>query len=581
MKKIILIIFLFSNIFLFAQTPDSVAVRSYRNEKGVLFWNKNLPVYIHISASPDEKGEQLDNTQQALYSNPYYFAKEGKNSFLIQGAVNKKAAKTYQKLYVSFPVMVDGISPKTFSHFLKAPSGKNNKGKYYGVGLEISLKSSDMISGVQRIFYSIDKGNFQKYTDTLKNFMDGNHILQYYAADNVGNREKVHIINFSVDTKMPQTTRQIVGEYLPDLETLSERSKIKLIAKDSSSEIKYTKYKIDKSPVKIYAGKSLLVGYLSNGYHTLKYFSVDKVNNIEDTISYIFYVDKVPPILTSDVLGDRYEVNNQVYFSGRTKFKLICVDNKSGIDSLKYSVDKKPYQDYKEAFYLPRIPGYHYVSYYAKDKFGNKTRSDSWEKTQYQTYGYNVEKIYIDLVGPTISAKFTGFYYFVNDTVLLGKDAEIQLYGHDAESGLQYISYALDGEKEETKYTKPIKITTHGKHTLEYFGYDNVNNRNIAKLVFYADFIPPKISYFYSVEAIGKKQGVDKFPSNLKIYLSATDLQVGTKKIEYKLNGKRELSYNKVVSGFIKGKVNKLTIYATDNLNNTSERTIEFFVKKR
>jgi len=478
-------------------------------------------------------------------------------------------------------VIVDGSAPVTRYSFSDAPNGINSKGKYYGVGLKISLVAKDKYSGVRNIFYSINQKPFVKYTDTSSSFMDGHYSLQFYSIDNVGNKEKTKKIIFTIDTKVPVTIHRIVGEYIPNLETLSERSKIELLPKDSSAEIKYTKYQIDKLPVKIYTGNALSVRYLSNGDHEIKYFSVDKVNNIEDTVSYKFYVDKASPILTSDVLGDRYVVNGQVYFSGRTKFKLICVDNKSGIDSLKYSIDKKPYKNYKEAFYLPRVPGYHYVSYYAKDKFGNTTRADFWEKTKYQTYNYSVDKIYIDLIGPDIAAKFTGFYYFVNDTVLLGKDAGIILYGKDNESGLQYMSWALDGEKEETKYTKEIKISTHGKHTLEYFGYDNVNNRNIGKLVFYADFTPPEINYYYSIERIGMENGIEKFPSNVKLYLAATDVQVGVKKIEYKLNNGTKHIYSKAIYGFNKGKVNELIIYAIDNLNNVSEKKIQFYVEKR
>ena len=579
MKKIIFILILSIN-YLYAQNIDTIKPVSYRDKNNNLYWNKKLPVYIHISSSPTEKGETLDATNKA-YSNPYYFANEGKNSFLIQGVKDNKTNAIYKKLYAQFPVIVDGSNPVTKHFFSNAPSGRNSKGKYYGVGLKISLTARDKYSGIRQIFYSINQKPFTKYTDTLTNFKDGHYSLQFYSIDNVGNKEKTKEIKFTVDTKAPVTIHRIVGEYIPNLETLSERSKIELLPKDSSAEIKYTKYQIDKLPVKIYAGKAIPVRYLSNGYHIIKYFSVDKVNNIEDTVSYKFYVDKASPILTSDVLGDRYVVNDQVYFSGRTKFKLICMDNKSGIDSLKYSIDKKPFKDYKEAFYLPRVPGYHYVSYYAKDKFGNTTRADSWENTKYQTYGYNVEKIYIDLVGPTIGAKFTGFYYFVNDTVLLGKDAGIILYGKDSESGLQYISWALDGEKEETKYTKEIKISTHGKHTLEYFGYDNVNNRNIGKLVFYADFNPPEINYYYSVENIGMENGIEKFPSNMKLYLAATDVQVGVKKIEYKLNNGIKSIYSKAIYGFNKGKVNELIIYATDNLNNVSEKKIQFYIEKR
>ncbi len=582
MKRFILFfITIFSISTIAAQEPEVIKFQSYRDSSGVLFWNLKLPVYLSISSSPSGNSEQLKNDNQAEYTQPYFFEKEGLNTFFTQGGINNKTSKTNTKINISYPVIVDGSTPKTKMLFLNAISGSNNKSAYYGPGLEIQMVSTDKYVGVKQIYYSLNGESFKKYNSIFTIAQEGEYNLKYYAIDFVGNREEIKTVVFRVDTKVPETKHRIVGEYIPELETLSERSKIELLPLDTASEIKYTKYQIDKSKPKFYAGKSIPVRYLSNGYHTIKYFSADKVGNIEDTVSYKFYVDKVPPILTSDVLGDRFVVNDQIYFSGRTKFKLICVDNKSGIDSLKYSIDDEPYKDYTEAFYLPRIPGFHIVSYYAKDKFGNITRSESWENTKYHSYGYSVEKIYIDLVGPTVAAKFTGFYYFVNDTVLLGKDASILLYANDNESGMQYISYSLDDEREETKFEKPIKITTHGKHRLEYFAYDNVNNRNIGELTFYADFVPPVISHYFSIEAIGDESGVLSYPSNVKLYLAGTDVQVGTKIVEYSLNGAAKLPYIKAVKGFKRGEVNEITVYATDNLNNTSSVDIKFFVRKR
>ncbi len=580
MKKIVSI---FISIIIFytsysQEQANSIPI-SYRDSSGTLFWNLKLPVFLSISSGPGGKTEQL--SAQNEFSNPYYFEKEGENSFNTLGATHNQSGKVNTQVNIQFKVIVDGTSPLSKANFLHAASGSNSKAKYYGPGLNVRLSAKDSYSGVKQIFYSINGQNYQIYNTELSFLSQGDFLLKYYAEDNVGNIEAENEIYFRVDNTIPETKHSIVGEYLPELETLSERSSIELIAQDTSAELAYTLYQLNNQAFIKYPGKPIPVKNLSNGFHTLRYFSVDNVQNQEDTNIYEFYVDRVPPILTSDVLGDRFVVNNQVYFSGRTKFKLICVDNKAGIDSLKYSIDNASFENYTEAFYLPRIPGYHLVSYYAKDRFGNTTRSESWENTQYQSFGYNVEKIYIDLVGPGIMAKFTGFYYFVNDTVLLGKDASIELFGQDNESGMQYMSYSLDGIKEETKYTDPIKVYTHGKHQLEYFGYDNVNNRDIGHLFFYADYNPPSIQYYFSVEPNGKKENLLEYPSNVALYLAASDEQVGTKIIEFSLNKGTRKTYLDAIKDFNAGEKNSIRIYATDNLNNISEKEIEFFVRKK
>jgi len=580
MKKIIVTIFAFLVFHAsYSQEQSAATPISYRDSSGTLFWNLKLPVYLSISSTPGGKTEQL--SAQTEFANPYFFEKEGENTFNTLGAIHNQTGKVNTQINIQFKVVVDGTSPLTKADFLNAASGSNAKAKYYGPGLIVRLSAKDTYSGVNHIYYSINNENYEIYNTELKFLSEGEFLLKYFAIDNVGNAEAINEVYFRVDNTLPQTKHTVLGEYLPELETLSERSSIELLAQDSAAELAYTLYQINNQPFTKYSGKPIEVKSLPNGFHTLRYFSVDKVANQEDTVVFQFYIDKVSPILTSDVLGDRFVVNNQVYFSGRTKFKLICVDNKSGIDSLKYSIDNATFENYTEAFYLPRIPGYHLVSYYAKDKFGNTTKSESWENTQYQSFGYNVEKIYIDLVGPSITAKFTGFYYFVNDTVLLGKDASIELYGQDNESGMQYLSYSLDGVKEETRYTSPIKVYTHGKHQLEYFGYDNVNNRNISHLFFYADYNPPAIHHYFNIEPVGFKENLPEYPNNVSLYLAASDIQVGTKLIEYSLNSGAKRAYLEAVKGFKTGERNSITIYATDNLNNTSEKTIEFFVLEK
>ncbi len=305
------------------------------------------------------------------------------------------------------------------------------------------------------------------------------------------------------------------------------------------------------------------------------------MGNKEPEQIFNFYLDKLSPILTSDILGDRYIVNEQVYFSGRTKMKLTAVDNKSGIKEVLYSIDAADFETYEQPFYLPSVPGTHIVRYYAIDNVENNTSSSSSKAVNYQldNYKYHVNKVYVDLVGPTLEFSYIGNNFKARDTMFISSKTKIKIAGTDAESGLQYLSYSLDGVLEETKYSEPFSIGTEGYHEIEYFGYDNVNNRNIDDFKLVVDNEAPELKYNFSIKSIGEEKGINKYPAYVVLYLAATDGKVGTKDIYYSLNGAAELKFSKFIEGFSSKTENLIKVRITDKLNNESSFEIKFYTE--
>jgi len=160
----------------------------------------------------------------------------------------------------------------------------------------------------------------------------------------------------------------------------------------------------------------------------------------------------------------------------------------------------------------------------------------------------------------------------------MGKTSKIKLYAKDEGSGLQYISYSIDGNLKETMYKKPFSIQGNGKHMIEYFAYDNVNNRNISKVYVIVDEDAPEPSYVFSVEAYRTEGGLDVYPSYVQIYLSGIDKMTGTEKIFYSINGSIEKLYTLPVSGFKKG-VNKMKFKTVDKLGNEKYLEHSFFIE--
>jgi hypothetical protein len=336
---------------------------------------------------------------------------------------------------------------------------------------------------------------------------------------------------------------------------------------DNLSGVAKVFYKFDKENFRQYPGgeSKIAFQYMSDGEHTLTYYSVDNVTNKEVEKSVKFYLDKTSPIMSADVLGDKFIVGDKVYFSGRTKLKLTAVDNKSGVKEMMYSINTDPFAKYSEPFYLPGKAGYHTVRFYAVDNTSNTATDD---------FHHSVGVVYVDLTGPSISHGFIGSTFVRADTVFVNPKTKVALYANDPEAGLKKIAYSLNGQSDELTYTtgKPIEMTnSSGMQTLDYFGYDNVNNKNSKSTFFIVDTKGPAISYQFGVAP-----NKEKYPSYTSLFLSATDAEVGTDQIKYSINGAKEQPYISQIKGFVKNKSYTITISATDLLGNVSTTEVKF-----
>jgi len=563
---------------LHAQTTIIPEKKSYEDSTGLLYWNKKVPVYLHLSSSPDKQGKLLKSKIHKKYTNPFYFDTEGINYMRTRYAVDTSSKKTiYPHIEILWEVYADGKPPVSKISFNGAKKYVFNNKTYYGKGLKIKLSAKDAGSGTETIYYSVNSNDYKSYNNEISPKTDDEKCeLKYYAVDKVGNIEDVkkNKVEFFIDEVPPETYHNVTGIDL-ERNIISLNTKIYLDASDSKSGLKATYFKFDDGPYMVYRGSVLPLKQLSEDNHTLTYYSEDNVGNKEEPKTFSFFLDKSAPILTSDVLGDRFVINNQIYFSGRTKLKLTAVDNKSGVKEVKYAIDNSAFNSYEKPFYLPKKPGYHIIKYYAVDKMNNNTGIGS---NNYKNYKYSTKKIYVDLVGPTLTHSFTGKRFYTRDTVFLGKNSKIRLSANDAESGLQYISYSVDGVQKETIYKTPFSLAGNGKHLVEYFGYDNVNNRNIRSFYVMVDENPPEPSYTFSVEPYREENGLKVYPSYVMIYLSGSDRMTGTEKIYYSVNGSPEKLYTSPLSGFVKGK-NVLKFMTVDKLGNEKYAEISFLAE--
>ena len=107
-------------------------------------------------------------------------------------------------------------NPPTSSASISGTMGNNN---WYKSTVSISLSATDDYSGVDNIFYRLDGAATKTYSSTITVTTDGNHNIEYWAVDNVGNTESSHTEVFKIDNTnpdIPEITKPGIGIYFRD-----------------------------------------------------------------------------------------------------------------------------------------------------------------------------------------------------------------------------------------------------------------------------------------------------------------------------------------------------------------------------
>lgn len=578
MKKIIIILIIFIHTNnTFCQDLPKFEITTYRDTNNNLFWNKQMPVNLFIAENTNkEKLHTLEGKTASKNNEKIYFTNEGKNYIYTKYSIsNNKQQNIPTNQQITWEIYVDGTAPTTKAKFI---SNNTKKNEIYGKNLKIELNSSDKTSKVKNIYYSLNSQPYQIYNKTIEITHEGQNTIKYFAVDNVGNAEKPTTKKFTFDITTPNSSIKITNANSNNT-ILSLNSKISIHTNEKNAGIKKIYYQIDNYPKVLYKNDSKIsLEKLSDGQHTIKYYATDNVNNTEKIKTYTFYLDRTPPITVSDVLGDKFVVGDKIYFSGRTKLKITSIDNKSGVKDILYSIDNSEFTKYTDPFYMPNEPGIHIVKYFATDSTENITKDQYTQK--YLEYKLKVDKIYVDLTGPVLNHFISGQTYERHDTTFIGKNSKINLQGKDKEAQLHHIAYSLDGELRENIYNKPfcIKNVKTGKHKIEYFGYDNVNNRNKKTFYVIYDNSGPKIDHKFSTKSRAFEKKLKIFPKDVLIFISATDDITQVKEIFYSINNSKKIPYKNYITGFKNGE-NTIKIDAYDIFDNKTSTTVTFFAK--
>jgi hypothetical protein len=224
-------------------------------------------------------------------------ASEGEHTFYYHG--EDEAGNIESERSIS--IKVDTFNPIT--NISITPSEPDGNYGWYLCPPNITLKlNQTVISEVQTTFYYYwDDGSPDVYTQNITP-PEGVHQLKFYAVDLAGNIETERTYQFKLDTTEPETKLTITpsdpngdnGWYRSTPNITIETVKSKLGCGNCSNETSY--YYWDHGPEREYNDSIQL--NLSEGEHTLFYYSVDTAGNIETLKTEDFKFDSIPPVTT-------------------------------------------------------------------------------------------------------------------------------------------------------------------------------------------------------------------------------------------------------------------------------------------
>lgn len=567
---LIILIFLLQNFTLCQEIIEKDSY-TYYDTSANFYVRKSQPVYLWLGLSPDstEQMHLLKSDTSKNFTNPMFFDQEGLNIIRSPWAVDTQThIRIYPLEVIQFEIYADGRVPKTSLKYGNASPKKVGKNIFFGKDLVLKLISTDKNSGIFNTYFSVNSKDYQVYNEAIICNQEKEYLIQYYAIDNVGNREQVRKYRFIVDKTKPETMLSIDGDHYENI--VSQRSKIILKSSDSSSGVHKLLVKTDNGPLTQYKGP-LRASFLKQGEHTLSYYAIDHIGNKEEEKSFTFFVDKTPPILVEELLGNSFMNNGKEYSSGRSKLKLIAVDNKAGIKAIYYSLNKGEYQKYEKPFYLSIITGTLNITSYAIDNVNNQSTATS------NTSRRNVT--YIDLTGPEMSYEFVGPKFKVLDSIYISKNTAIKLIANDEESGYKSMDYNIDETAMKT-YENPFKIEKEGAHKIGATAFDNVDNSNHFEFDVVVDNTGPQIFSRFSILPMDKKdfngENINVYSSQVVLFLSVTDALVAIDKIYYQINDEAEKQYISYIGGFKQGLYYVIKVRATDKLGNEAKDSIVF-----
>ncbi len=232
---------------------------------------------------------KVDDGQYAEYKDAISIKDEGTH-LIYYYSIDNVGNKTPESIY---KVVIDNTAPEV----ILVPNVKLftsvDKKNYAPLACEYILTASDNLSGVKRIEYAVDAGQYTEYTVPVK-LTEGEHTIKYRAVDNVGNTSAEKVLTVVVDNKAPELKIISSGEFYKkdDKQYAPKSFQYQIEATDTDSQVAKILVAVDSETFVIYESPIVLD---KEGDHTIKAKAVDNVGNESPVSILSFTLDNTPP----------------------------------------------------------------------------------------------------------------------------------------------------------------------------------------------------------------------------------------------------------------------------------------------
>lgn len=266
------------------KNPESGVVYATSGVKFVLQARDNISELDYIEY-------RLNSGEFRRYAAPFTLTEEGAHTITYR-SVDRAGNREVDRIY---SVVVDDRGPSVL--LLPARAFVSQSGRSFSpAGNTFTLRASDEYAGVKELRYSVNSSELKPYNsgETIQLTQSGSHLIQWQAADNLGNRtEGSLLVQVDADRPTLEIKPTVALNRVEDRQYARRNTGFRVEANDVGSGIQTILVRIDGSPE--WQTYTDAIYFDTEREHSIEAKAIDSVGNESDARSLRFIVDDNPP----------------------------------------------------------------------------------------------------------------------------------------------------------------------------------------------------------------------------------------------------------------------------------------------
>jgi hypothetical protein len=449
--------------------------KKYTDSKGTIYGSTAMKVILSAKDAISGVENILYSLNKApfdFYKGPFVLTEEKEHEiqyYAVDNVGNAEEIKVQK-------IVIDNTPPRSKHVFIG-----ETKDNTVSSRVTLELFSEDNLAGLDGIYFKINDQPEKKYQKPvpLAQLSEGEHVVSYYAIDQLGHKEDEQIVILYVDNTPPIITADLMGDnfIINSKEYSSTRTRVRLNAIDNKAGVKNIYYSINGEDYQEYESPFFLNG--AQGNIKISYYAIDNVGNKSSSATgkeniTLSYLDLTGPELSYNFIGPSFITRDTAFISSKTQIELKGVDHESGLRNMGYSVNNKEQQNYIRSFSF-KEEGVYKIGFYGWDNVQNSSQSNF--------------VVVVDNEGPeiypTLSISPIGKKPVEGMMIdVFSEHVVLFLAASDKIVGYEYLAYSINNER-EIEYVTPVQGFKRGHNYLVYVtAKDKLGNKKTGELKF-------------------------------------------------------------------------------------------------